>query len=116
MRKQAETDDIYLLLSTSQFLVDFIEDKMPEGWIRHSLKRNLKEASKELTKLCDIPFTQDDIHVDEEVETQAYEASIFAENMMKVMMQVSYKLNKEDQLKFQMSFENLCTRFKVNLQ
>lgn len=117
MTKEREIDNIYLMLCTSQFLVDFIEENMlaGSGWIKHDLKASLKTTVKKLQKVCDLPFEQKEIAIDKEVEEQAFNGSLFAENVMRLMMKVSTTLSEEEQLKFQLAFENMCTRFKISV-
>lgn len=115
---KATTDDIYIMLSTSQFLVDFIEEKMGDkanGWIKYDVKYALKNTIKKLTKVCDLPFEQDEVEIGNEVADQAFQASLLAEMIFKVVMQAEYKLDIQEQFKFQLSFENLCTRFGISL-
>jgi len=115
-QKQIKTiDDIYIYIMTSQFLLDFSEEHIINShWAVRDLKSSLKTTLSKLLKLTSIPFVELKDKATPEIAQQQVTGSSFAEQNMRLALKFD-QLNKEEQFRFQMQYENLLSQFNIVL-
>jgi predicted RND superfamily exporter protein len=108
-------DNIYIYLMTSQFLLDFAEEHcLNSNWAVRDLKSSLKTTMRKLEKLTSIPFVEFKDKATPEIAEQQVTGSSFAEQNMRLALKFD-QLNKEEQFRFQILYENLLSQFNIVL-
>lgn len=114
-KQNLTVDNIYIFLITAQFLLDFADDKMiHSGWAVQDFKSSLKTTLKKLIKLTSIPFNEFKNKATSEIVEQQFTGSLLAEQNMRLALKFD-QLNKEEQFRFQMQYENLLSQFNIVL-
>jgi hypothetical protein len=112
--KPKSIDDIYIFLTTAQFLLDFSEDNMlPAWWCTYKLKTSLKTTLEELKKVTSIPFDDVKEKATPELVQQHIDGSMLAEQNMRLSLKFN-QLTKDEQFRFQMLHENLLSQFNLS--
>jgi hypothetical protein len=113
--KPKTIDDIYIFLTTAQFLLDFSEDNIIHSrWAVRDLKSSLKTTMDKLKKLTSIPFEEVKEKATPELVQQHIDGSMLAEQNMRLSLKFN-QLSKDEQFRFQMLHENLLSQFNISL-
>jgi hypothetical protein len=106
-------DDIYIFLTTAQFLLDFTEENFIDNrWAGGDLKNSLKTTMAKLQKVTSIPFIECSTKATPEMVEQHVTGSYLAEQGFRVALKFD-RLSNEDKLKFQARYENLMKSFNL---
>lgn len=106
-------DNIYIFLTTAQFLLDFSEENFIDSrWAGRDLKNILKTACDKLKKVTSIPFTQVKTQATPEMVEQHVTGSYLAEQSFRMALKFD-KLTDDEKLKFQAQYENLLSRYDL---
>lgn len=109
-----QIDDIYIFMITAQFLLDHAEDNiLSEKWCSRDLKQSLKTCMDKLKNATSIPFTQLNVKATAETVEQHVNGSMLAENNMRLSLNFD-RLNKEEQFRFQLQYDNLLSQFGLD--
>ena len=112
--KQSLTiDNIYIFLTTSQFLLDFSEENFIDNrWASGDLKNSLKTCCEKLKKVTSIPFVQCKTEATPEMVEQHVTGSYLAEQGFRIALKFD-RLPPEEKLKFQARYDNLMESFNL---
>jgi hypothetical protein len=77
-------------------------------------KQSLKTTISKLEKLTSIPFMEFKDKATSEIVDQQFTGSLLAEQNMRLALKFD-QLNKEEQFRFQMQYENLLSQFNIVL-
>lgn len=108
-----QTDNIYIFLTTSQFLLDFTEENFIDSrWAGGDLKNSLKTCMDKLKKVTSIPFIQCKTEATPEMVDQHITGSLLAEQAFRIALKFD-RLSNDDKLKFESRYDNLMHSFKL---
>lgn len=106
-------DDIYIFLTTAQFLLDFTEENFIDSrWAGGDLKNSLKTSMQKLQKVTSIPFVEVKEKATPQMVEQHITGSYLAEQSFRVALKFD-RLPEEEKLKFQARYENLMESFNL---
>lgn len=106
-------DNIYIFLTTAQFLLDFTEENFIDSrWAGRDLKNSLKTTMDKLKKVTSIPFVQCTEKATPEMVEQHITGSYLAEQGFRVALKFD-RLSQEEKIKFQARYENLMESFNL---
>lgn len=112
-KQELMVDNIYIFLTTAQFLLDFTEEQFIDSrWAKHDLKKSLKTSMDKLREVTSIPFNQCSISATPEMVEQHITGSYLAEQSFRVALKFD-RLPQEEKLKFQARYENLMESFNL---
>lgn len=106
-------DDIYIFLTTAQFLLDFTEENFIDSrWASGDLKNSLKTSMQKLQKATSIPFVEVKEKATPEMVEQHITGSYLAEQSFRVALKFD-RLTQDEKIKFQARYENLMESFNL---